>query len=264
MIRGLAMPAAASVQEATESCFPERVRATFNERAEGWNRKYSPGGRLLWRLDEFCVALTRCVEPATEVLDLGCGTGHLADHLNQRHYRVTGCDIAERMISNARRNFGNETINWVTVPAAWTRLPFPDGTFAAVVASSVFEYLADVELAFMEIARVLSDRGILIFNVPNPGNFRRRREDWSERLTKQRWIRRSVCVIPRARRYLGYLDLSKNRYALQKWEHIALRHGLLPLGNRSQRPHRRPLYLFTLRKGASEDAVKSKPPPRAP
>jgi ubiquinone/menaquinone biosynthesis C-methylase UbiE len=248
MMLSPASPTSLPDQEAIDRYFPERVRNMFNTRAESWNRKYLPGGKLAWRLDAFCETLRECVQPPTDVLDFGCGAGHLAAHLGGHCYRVTGCDFAENMIAQARENFGASAIRWVELPARWSRLPFADHAFDAVVASSVFEYLADVRLVLGELTRVLKDEGALIFNVPNPESFRRWRECWSLRVTKQNWIRSAICTIPRVRRYFTHLDLSTNRVALNQWEWSTQMHGFQRVRWLRRRQDRHPLYMFAFRK----------------
>ena len=66
-----------------------------------------------------------------------------------------------------------------------------------MVASCVLEYVVDLDLVFSELSRVLRDGGVLIFNVSNPVNARRKREDWAKRVTERAWVRRAVCTIPR-------------------------------------------------------------------
>lgn len=230
------------------SHFSEQVRDLFNDRAQVWGRNYQPQGKLAWRLDEFNSVLGEVASPPAKVLDFGCGTGHLAEHLRTHQYELTACDMADQMIVSARRDFGEANIKWVSLPADWCRLPFSDQSFDAVVASCVLEYVGDLGLVFSEMARVLRRGGVLMFNVPNPKNGRRKREHWANRITRPRWLRRTVCTIPRIQRYLNYIGLSKNRLALEEWETEVSRYGF----QRSQHPHRqnakRPLFLFVFRK----------------
>lgn len=228
--------------------FSERVRDLFNDRAKIWGRNYQPLGKLTWRLDQFCSVLGDVTSPGAKVLDFGCGSGHLAAHLRTCRYTLTACDMADQMIVSARQKFGDADIKWVSLPADWRRLPFADQSFDAVVASSVLEYVGDLELVFSETARVLRRGGALIFNVPNPKNGRRKRENWANRVTEPTWIRRAVCTIPRIQRYLNYLGLSKNRFPLAEWETGATRHGFRRLPHSRQLPVNRPLFLFAFQK----------------
>jgi SAM-dependent methyltransferase len=231
-----------------DSHFSERVRNLFNDRADSWGSNYLPSGKLRWRLDEFCAVLDEFAASSAEVLDFGCGTGHLADHLSRRGYVLTACDMADRMIATARRNFGETAIRWANLPAYWRRLPFGDGSFDAIVASSVFEYVDDLEHVFSELARVLRPGGLLIFNVPDPRNLRRKREAWSNRLLRPLWIRHAASTIPRVHRYLVYLGLSKNRLPLAEWQSGARRHGFQRLPTVLDLSESHPLFLFVFQK----------------
>jgi ubiquinone/menaquinone biosynthesis C-methylase UbiE len=234
--------------------FSEQVRNLFNDRAEAWGRNYKPQGKLTWRLHQFCSVLGEFASPPAEVLDFGCGTGHLAKHLGEHHYVLTACDLADQMIRTARRVFGETDIKWTTLPADWRQLPFVDRSFDAVVASSVLEYVGNLELVFSELARVLRDGGVLIFNVPNPKNGQRKREDWAKRMTRRAWIRRALCTIPRIQRYLTYLGLSNNRFPLGEWERGASRHGFQRM-HAGHRPANRPLFLFAFQKNALTEHI---------
>lgn len=231
------------------AAFSERVRVLFNSRAEAWSRKYGPEGKLVWRLAEFAEPLGQLVRPPASVLDFGCGTGDLAMHLWIHGYRVTGCDIAELMLTAARRNFGDAMVDWVTLNAGCKHLPFPDERFDAVVASSVLEYVADVEQVLAELSRVLREGGVLLFNIPDPANRRRRREQWLEQATRPAWVRGTVGIIPRVRRLRRYLELSKNRFLLSEWQWRAALAGLHSVDVRGK-TESRPLALLAFRKVA--------------
>jgi ubiquinone/menaquinone biosynthesis C-methylase UbiE len=233
------------------SDFSEQVRDLFNDRAQVWGRNYQPQGKLAWRLDEFYSVLGEVASPPAEVLDFGCGTGHLAERLRKGHYQLTACDMADQMIVTARHEFGEANIKWVSLPADWRRLPFADQSYDAVMASCVLEYVDDLKLVFGEMARVLRIGGVLIFNVPNPKNGRRQREMWAKRIARPKWIRRAVCVVPRIQRYLNYLGLSKNRLALEEWEIEASGFGFQRLQQPRQQNAGRPLFLFVFRRGTS-------------
>jgi ubiquinone/menaquinone biosynthesis C-methylase UbiE len=195
----------------------EQVRALFNAKAGGWGRKYAPGGPLAARLTLFAEAMEG-FGPAADVLDLGCGTGHLAAHLAGLGHRVEGCDIAERMLSVARASFGESAIRWHRLAPDWERLPSADSSFDAVVSSSVFEYLPDVPRVLGECRRVLRPGGRLLVTVPEPEATLRK----VEALLAP--VARAVAGAPmpvRLDRYLRYLTLSQNRWPLARWRSMA-------------------------------------------
>jgi SAM-dependent methyltransferase len=53
--------------------------------------------------------MTAHSEGAEQILELGCGTGAHAEALTKRGYQVSGVDLSERMIENARRRVGGIT-----------------------------------------------------------------------------------------------------------------------------------------------------------
>jgi ubiquinone/menaquinone biosynthesis C-methylase UbiE len=203
----------------------DSVRELYNEKARAWRRKYDVDGPLAHRVAAFEARLAELVKPPAPVLDFGCGTGNLAFHLTGRGYQVTACDIAERMLEEAREAFPAAKIDWRLLPAEWKTMPFATGAFEAIVSSSVFEYLVTPENAFAECARVLKPGGVLVLSVPNPENAMRMMEgvlqlaavplSWMRRNRRGRWAA-----------YLDYLALSRNRFSDKQWEAMASRAGL--------------------------------------
>jgi SAM-dependent methyltransferase len=206
----------------------DAVRELFNAKAPGWRRKYDADGPLARRIAEFDTRLTRRVAAPADVLVLGCGTGNLAFHLSGRGYRLHACDIAERMLEEARASYPAAPIDWVQLDSDWTRLPFGDGSMDAAVASSVFAYLEDAHHVATEIARVLKPGGLLLFTVPNPDAGVRRVESV---LRPVAGAARGVSFpesLHRVHRYLQYLRLSKNRFEMSGWRSVLSQAGLKP------------------------------------
>jgi glycosyltransferase involved in cell wall biosynthesis/SAM-dependent methyltransferase len=203
----------------TADCLPlsRDVRTLFNQKARSWRSKYGPSGKLNSRVEQFALRLAELCLPPSHILDLGCGTGEIAAAIGQMGYDVTACDLAEEMIDVARRSHIGIAVNWVCLEPDWEVLPFEDGSFDGIVASSVFEYLDDVPRVAAELSRVLRPEGILLLTVPNPCNFVRKAEAWfGSVLFKHRlsWLRR----VPQIDSYATYLRLSRNRYEGQEWQ----------------------------------------------
>jgi len=204
------------------------VQTLFNRKARSWQSKYQPGGKLNSRLEEFVERLSELCPPPGNILDLGCGTGDISAAIGRMGYQVTACDIAENMLEKARSHWIEGPVKWVPLKANWDILPFKNGGFDAIVASSVFEYLVDVEGVARDLSRVLRPDGTLVFSVPNPCNRTRKVEAWlrSHRLSLTlRWL---LCKIPRLRSYLNYLRLSRNRFKGDEWESALTTAGFVP------------------------------------
>lgn len=99
------------------------------------------------------------------VLDLGCAGGFMAEALDDRGARVTGIDPAAEAIAAARDHASGRAIQYdVGVGEA---LPYPDGSFDAVVCVDVFEHVQDLEQVLSEVSRVLKPGGLFLFDTIN-------------------------------------------------------------------------------------------------
>ena len=99
------------------------------------------------------------------ILDVGCGTGEQLRRIRERGIKVSGVEPAPRMRSLAMRNNPNTEI----VDGSITEIPFPDGTFDALIAIEVLRYLhrEDVLKAYVEMLRVLKPGGQIFVTLVN-------------------------------------------------------------------------------------------------
>ncbi len=195
------------------------VRRLFNHKARSWQSKYGPRGKLKSRFEKFFGRLAEHCLPHSEILDLGCGTGEIATALGQRGYQVTACDFSEEMLDLARKNSSGTRVNWVCLEPDWEVLPFADSSFDGIVASSVFEYLVDVQSVAAELARVLRPEGLMLLTVPNPFNRVRKIEAWLQSMFMNHHLG-LLHRVPRIDSYAAYLRLSKNRFEGQGWQAV--------------------------------------------
>ncbi|WP_198371331.1 class I SAM-dependent methyltransferase [Roseomonas rosulenta] len=88
------------------------------------------------------------------VLDLGCGTGSLAQALVARApgIRVVGVDPSGAYVSHARRKLRDPRIAFEVADAR--DLPFPDADFDAVLALLVLPFVPDTAAALAQMRRV--------------------------------------------------------------------------------------------------------------
>lgn len=100
------------------------------------------------------------------VLEYGCGPGSYAFFLARNGAEVTGIDISEIAIEQARERAAREqleTINFRTMNAE--ALEFADHTFDVVCGRAILHHL-DLDKALTELARVLKPEGSAIFIEP--------------------------------------------------------------------------------------------------
>lgn len=99
------------------------------------------------------------------VLDYGCGHGMASVVLARRGARVTAFDLSRGYLDEARRRAAANGVGVAFVQADAERLPFADGSFAAVWGNAVLHHL-DLRKAGRELRRVLAPGGVAVFCEP--------------------------------------------------------------------------------------------------
>jgi GT2 family glycosyltransferase/SAM-dependent methyltransferase/glycosyltransferase involved in cell wall biosynthesis len=100
------------------------------------------------------------------VLDLGSGEGFGAAILAQSAAHVVGVDVDERTIEHSRLNYAAADIEFQR-GSALDLSAFAEGSFGAVVAFEIIEHVREQEQVLAEVARVLSEDGILVISTPD-------------------------------------------------------------------------------------------------
>jgi SAM-dependent methyltransferase len=103
------------------------------------------------------------LQPGERVLDIGCGSGWLADRCQAAGARVLAMDIAPAGVRAARGRF--PAIADFLAGDGY-HLPYADASFDVVVLSEVVEHLEEVETALTEVRRVLKPGGRVLVSVP--------------------------------------------------------------------------------------------------
>jgi ubiquinone/menaquinone biosynthesis C-methylase UbiE len=98
-----------------------------------------------------------------EILDVGCGTGHLAGELMRRGYAACGIDLSDAMVEYSRKNYGADQFRVGDIE----NIPYPAHTFDGIMCLGVMEYLDQDEAALREIWRVLKPGGHAVITTPN-------------------------------------------------------------------------------------------------
>ena len=110
------------------------VEEGYDQVAEAYSRLE---GDSKWPRMKWLGKVLARLDPGSEVLDLGCGSGDPADIEISRLHRITGVDISNAQVELARRNvpkgdFIHEDLG---------ELDFPDNSFDAVVSFYTLEHL---------------------------------------------------------------------------------------------------------------------------
>jgi ubiquinone/menaquinone biosynthesis C-methylase UbiE len=141
-------------QPAVWRAFRGPLRGMFDRLAPTWDTRIGPHhlGALELALDD--------VQPPGRVLDLGTGTGVVAQALAERYpdADVVGIDLSPAMIDQARRQLPSGIAGRVRFEVGdASALDCADGDFDLVVLSNMIPF-------FDELARVTARRGTLVLS----------------------------------------------------------------------------------------------------
>ncbi len=102
--------------------------------------------------------ITRHFPADTTLLDIGSGTGWLADHFPN----YTGLDAAPEAVAQAAEKGRNVRLGDLADP-----LPFEDGSFDSAVIKDVLEHVPDPAATVREVYRVVKPGGLVFASSPD-------------------------------------------------------------------------------------------------
>jgi demethylmenaquinone methyltransferase/2-methoxy-6-polyprenyl-1,4-benzoquinol methylase len=130
------------------------------------NRLMTGGQDTRWRQE---VIRRAALPPAGDLLDLGAGTGDLAQEARRQKpdCQAVAADFTLEMMQTGRQRPGSAGLDWAAADAL--HLPFPDEKFDAVVSGFLLRNVADIAQALAEQYRVLKPGGrIVALDTTNP------------------------------------------------------------------------------------------------
>ncbi len=211
----------------------EQVTDLFTKTVDDWAKFYDdPAPRTLTAQNfvsrrRFAIQMIEArLEKGSKILDVGCGTGHLAAELAKRGYDTWGTDLSTGMIDYARANYNADRYQVADIE----KIPFPDNMFDGIVCLGVMEYLASDGPALDEMRRVLRPGGYAVITTPSS-------------ICPFFYIDRSIInlrfglirpVMGAVRRVVGgklsdaspYPKVQHRRYRKGNWEKLLKSHGL--------------------------------------
>jgi SAM-dependent methyltransferase len=125
--------------------------------------------------------VTRHFAADAQLLDVGCGTGWLADHFPN----YTGIDSAADAVAAARARSRNVIEGDLDAP-----LPFADSSFDAAVLKDVLEHVGDPVALVAEVRRVLRPGAIVFASSPDA-----QRWVWDDYTHRRPFTRKSMRLL---------------------------------------------------------------------
>ncbi|MFE1629374.1 class I SAM-dependent methyltransferase [Brevibacillus reuszeri] len=112
-----------------------------------------------------------------DVLDLGCGFGWHCRYVRQAQaHSVTGVDISENMLEQARKQTDDPAITYIQLPIE--DISFAAEQFDVVLSSLAFHYIESFADICQKVYECLRPGGSFIFSVEHPLFTSRNEQDW--------------------------------------------------------------------------------------
>lgn len=141
------------------------MKYDFNQSAYDYDKWYETelGAKIdVYEKKLFLKFLKKLDHP--EILEIGAGTGHWTQLMSQHGFKVTGIDVADKMLAIARsKHISNATFKQIDVH----HLPYSDESIENVVMVATLEFVDDQQQVLNEIYRVLKRGGKLLVGALN-------------------------------------------------------------------------------------------------
>lgn len=143
----------------------EKIKESFSRSASTYDEaadfQKETGHRLIQKILSDNVPIDR-------ILDVGLGTGYITRELARIFSDVHGCDIAWGMASFSKRKANTFSI----IQADAEALPYKPGTFGIVFSNITYQWIHNFRNAFLEVRRVLKDKGRFYFSILTDGSLK--------------------------------------------------------------------------------------------
>lgn len=132
--------------------------ALYDRLAGEWWRPRGVFAMLHWLAAARGALVPRAGREGAVLVDLGCGAGLLAPHLEGKGYRHVGVDLSAAALRQAAAH------GVAAVRGDVLAVPLADGCADVVVAGEIFEHVPDLRRAVGEACRLLRPNGLLVID----------------------------------------------------------------------------------------------------
>ena len=108
--------------------------------------------------------ISKVPKDVKSILDVGCGSGWVAEHFTKKGIRVHSLDISITNPAKALKLYPSEKHNGIVADSFY--LPFANDSFDCVIASEIIEHVIDPSAFIKEVFRVAAKGGKLIITTP--------------------------------------------------------------------------------------------------
>lgn len=161
------------------------------------------------------------------VLEVGCGAAQCSRWVQRHGGEPVGLDLSLRQLQHSRRLDESTSIVVPTVLGTATHLPFPDTSFDVVFCSfGALQFVADLDRAVAEAARVLRPRGRFAFSITHPTRWMFPDDPTEAGLTASQsyWDRTPYVEVDERTGVVAYVE---HHRTLGDWVRVLRRHGFL-------------------------------------
>ena len=114
--------------------------------------------------------LKNLVDKGSNVLDLGCYDGRVANFLTEE----MDCIVDGADVSDININKDNKIINKYIFDLNEEKWPIEDKKYDYIIFTDVIEHIFDVDQFMLNVRKILKDDGFIVFSTPNLASLGRR------------------------------------------------------------------------------------------
>ncbi len=137
------------------------VSLTFDQAASFYDKTRALPDWVSQAVTDSIIDLAQ-LNPASQVLEIGIGTGCIALPLLYRGLPIIGIDLSRPMMEELQTKIGDRDLHAMLAQADANELPFADATFDCVLAVHVYHLVANWRNALAQAWRVIKPGGCFL------------------------------------------------------------------------------------------------------